>query len=125
MHYLKKTVIFALLSGLMIGNTQANMDDDIEDFLTRHNWHRVTVWNTKMRTQDLFLDGPLSILAIGLGVGCLRLPFIKDYSIPRSIGKSFNHPFEDVIMGCMALTIGAAGLASIYYNTLKVQTENQ
>lgn len=125
MNFLKKTALFALISGLMIGTARANMEDNIESFLRDHNWHRTTIWDTKMRTQDIFLSGPLNIFCIAFGAGCLQLPFTRNYSIVTNVGKSLNHPFEDVIIGGIALTMGIVGLGLIYQKTKAIQAENK
>ncbi len=124
MNYIKKTAIFGLISGLIIGTTQANMDDDIEHWLKSHQWHRMTIGGTKMRTQDVLLMGPLSIIAIGLGFSYFHAACTRDFSVPR-VHKGLRGPFEAVCIGCFSLAMGAAGVGSIYQNIRTIQAENQ
>lgn len=125
MNYIKKTAIFCLIAGLIIGTAQANMEDEIEGWLKSHNWHRMTIWGTKMSTQDLLVDGPLSVLLSGLGIFGIYFAFTKDDSAIERAGHFIKSPVIDGTVGCISLALGAAGLALIYHNTQAIQAENQ
>ena len=124
MNYIKKTAIFCLISGLIIGTTQANSGDDIESWLKSHNWHRMTIFGTKMSTQDILFHAPLSIICIGLGFEYFYLALTRDFSAPR-VRKGLNGPYEAIIMGTGILALGVTGLGIICHNTQAIQAENQ